>query len=307
MATFTSTAPELLEPWVTEIFFNRYNMIEELFSQVFNVKSSTRAFEDTFAVSTLGTFQLKPEGTAISYDDPVQSGRKRIVHSTYALGFRVTMEMMDDDQHNIISRMPSDLGDSARNHKENLAWGLFNDAFDGNTYTGIPEGDGTARSLCNTGHIRLKDGGTSSNSLNPGVAFSVSGLESALTNFRLTQNDSGRYIQLRPSTVVTHTNEEFNVAQVMDSQQEPFTADNQINAVSSSRTGLSHLMSPYLTDTDAWWVVASKDQHSLCWYNRMEMTFDRSKDSETKDAKFDAMYRASVTFDDWRGVVGSQP
>ena len=162
---FTGTAPELLEPWVTKIFFDRLNMIETIYTQIFNMVPSTKAFEDTFEVSTLGTFVLKPEGTPVSYDDPVQSGRKRVVNETFALGFRVTMEMMEDDQHRIISQMPNDLGDSARDHKENLAHALLNDAFTAAataTFTGIPEGDGVPRNLCNTGHIRLKDGGTSS-------------------------------------------------------------------------------------------------------------------------------------------------
>ena len=307
MSTFTGTAPELLEPWVTKIFFNEYTQVETMFDKVFNVKSSTRAFEDTFAVSGLGTFVMKPEGTPISYDDPVQSGRKRIVHSTYALGFRVTMEMMDDEQHGIISQMPADLGNSARDHKEQLAWSLLNDAFTGTTYTGIPEGDGTRRALCSTGHIRLKDGGTSSNRLNPDVAFSVSGLESALTNMRLTVDDSGRYIRIMPKMVLAHPNEEWNIAQIMESEKEPFTADNQINSVKSSRVGLTSMVVPYLSDTDNWFLMCDKSGHTLTWYNRMKMSFGRNKDAQTKDALFDAMYRASVTFDMWRGVVGSAP
>lgn len=306
MAT-SGTAPDLLEPWVTAIFFKRFGMIDPLYPQAFNTVPSTKAFEDTFAVSPLGTFVLKPEGTPISYDDPVQSGRKRVVHSTYALGFRITMEMMEDDQHGIMKRMPEDLADSARNHKENLAWSLFNTAFVATSFTGIPEGDGQARAMCATNHIRLKDGGTSSNRLNPDVAFSVSGLQSAITNFDLTQDDSGRYINLTPKTVIHHPNDRFTVAQVLDSTQEPFTSDNQINAVSASRMGLSSLSVPYLTDTDNWWLSAGNDQHSRKWYNRKDLDMGRDKDSQTRDALFDALYRASVTFEDWRGIVGSAP
>jgi phage major head subunit gpT-like protein len=307
MATFTSTLPEILEPWVKKIFIKEYNMIEVLYTQVFNVVGSTKAFEDTFQVAALGTFILKPEGAPISYDDPVQSLRKRVVHQTFALGFRVTMEAMEDDQHRIISKMPADLADSARDHKENLAWGLFNDAFAGLTFTGMPEGDNIRRSLCNTGHIRLKDGGTSSNQLSPGVALSVSGIEAAVTNFRLTLSEEGRQINITPRVLVTHPNEEFNAAQLLQSDKEPFTDENQINTVSTNRLGLGVIHVPYLTDTDAWWLMSSKNQHSVVWYNRKGMTFERNKDAQTKDSLWDAHYRASVTFDDWRGVVGSQP
>jgi phage major head subunit gpT-like protein len=303
MATFTSTAPDLLEPWVTEIFFNTYSQLEELLGKVFNVKKSTKAFEDTFIVSNLGPFMLKPEGTPISYDDPVQSGRKRTVHSTWSLGFRVTMEMMDDDQHSIISRMPEALGRSARHTREVQAWNRLTNAF--GTSTGIPEGDGTARSLCDTAHVRLKDLGTSSNQASPGVALSVSGLEDAITNFRLTQDEAGLRINLMPKQIVHHPNDEFVAMQILDSQQEPYTADNQINTM--SRMGLTTCSVPYFTDTNNWFLLADKSQHSLCFYERMNVTFTRNKDSQTKDALFDGCMRFSVTHDDWRGVYGSQP
>ena len=303
MATFTSTAPDLLEPWVTEIFFNTYEQLPELLGKVFNVKRSTKAFEDTFIVSPLGPFMLKPEGTPINYDDPVQSGRKRTVASTWALGFRVTMEMMDDDQHGIIAKMPETMSWSARHTREVQAWGRMAGAF--TTSLGIPEGDGTARALCSAGHIRLKDLGTSSNLAAPGVAFSVSGLEDAITNFRLTQDEAGMRINLQPKQIVHHPNDEFVVMQVLDSQQEPFTADNQINTM--SRMGLTSVAVPYFTDTDNWFLLADKGQHSLTFYERMNLAFGRNKDAQTRDALFDGVMRFSVTHDDWRGVYGSAP
>jgi phage major head subunit gpT-like protein len=302
MAT-TSTLPEGLEVWATKVFFDEYNMLPTIWDQLLNVVPSKLAFEDTWQASGLGTFTLKPEGTPISYSDPVQSLRKRVVHSTYALGFRATMELMADEQYGIIKRMPQDLGKSAADHRERLAHGLFNTAFVNTTHTGLPEGDTTRRQLC-VQHTQL-NGGTYSNALAPAVALSVSGLESAVTNMRLTVDENGRQIVVNPSVVFTHPNEEFNAAQLLDSTQEPFTSDNQVNATSSSRLGVRHMQSPYLTSTTAWFLLSDKSGHDLKWYDRMPVTFERDKDSQTKDALFDAMYRASVTFDDWRGVVGS--
>ena len=307
MPTYTTSLPEVLEPWVTEIVMNQFNQLEPIFPKLFNMKTSTKAFEDTFEVSGLGTFRLKAEGTPVSYDDPVQSLRKRIVFSVYALGFRCSMEMMEDDQHGVIEKMASDLGESARDHKENIAWGVVNDAFTGTLYKGIPEGDGTARALVSTGHIGLKDGATRSNRLSPDVAFSVSGLQAAITNYRLTKGQSGRQIRITPSVVVHHPNDEFAVVQVLDSTLEPFTADNQVNAVSRSRMGLTTLSVPYLTDTDNWLLCANKSSHTLKWYDRKEFQFDRNKDAQTKDSLWDGMYRGAATFENWYGVVGSAP
>lgn len=307
MATFSTNLPDLLNPFVTDIFYKQLALHESMYERVFNMLTSNRAYEDTFTVAPLGTLVVKPEGTPIAYDDPIQSDRKRVVHTTYALGFRVTMEMMDDDQHGIIAKMPSDLADAASVHKEVLAWSLFNDAFSGTLYTGIPEGDGTRRALCSASHHLLKTNAVVSNVVTPSAALSVSSIESAVTNFRLVLDQSGRQAALSPSLILHHPSEEFNVAMLLDSQQEPFTTDNQINPVGRARMGLSTLSVPWLTDADTWFMLSAKSKHTIKWYNRKTLEFNNNKDAQTKDALWDCMYRASVTFENWFGVVGSQP
>lgn len=302
MSTFTSMQPDLIDPLEKDIFYKRYKMWPAIYPQVFNIKSSTKAYEDAMKVSGLGTFALKPEGAPVSYDDPVSGPRRRVTHSTYALGFRVTMEMLQDDQFDIIKQMPSDLADSAKDHRENLAWGLFNDAFTGATYTGL---DGL--SLCNTSHTYLKFSGVQSNMQNPGVALSVTGLEAIMTQARTLRDESGRRTPVRLGTLLIPPALEHLAYQLLESEKEPFTADNQVNSVKRSRSGLGAVAVPFFTDTDAWFLTTSKDQHSLTWYDRMKLTMDSEKDGPTKDRLYDACYRASVCFRDWRGVWGSNP
>ena len=69
-----------------------------------------------------GSKATKAEGAPVAFDDPVSAGVSRSVHTVYALGFRITKEMADDDQEAIMSAMPADLGDAARDHQERLAW-----------------------------------------------------------------------------------------------------------------------------------------------------------------------------------------
>jgi len=305
MATFRATLPEVFEARMAELFFKRFQMEELLYPQVFNIKRVTKGHDDAFKISGLGTFSLKPEGTPISYDDPVQGPRVRIIISTFALGFRVTMEAQMDEQFDIIDEFPVDLGDAGRDHQENVAWGLFNDAFAGTTHTGL---DGL--SLINTAHTTLKHstpGTTLSNQISPGVGLSVTLLEDMITTLRLTQSEEGRQIPIRPAVLVIHPDEEHNAAKLLETDKEPFTNENQINAVSGSRTGVSFVSVPYLTDNDAVFLGTDKNKHSVMWLDRMGLTFDNSKDAQTKDSLFDGMYRAEVAVRDWRGWVGSQP
>lgn len=299
MATFSATLPDVLEPFVTEIFFNRLKMIPPRFPKIFNIESSGRAFEEHLRLAGLGTFQVKREGTAIPYDDPVQGTRVRTIFTVYALGFRVTMEMRDDDQHNIISKMPKDLADSARDHRERIAHDLINNSFSATTYTGL---DGAA--LCAT-HTNLKTGTSQSNSITPAVALSVSGIQSALTNMRTTTNESDRFISLTPAMLLIPPELEFTAAELLKSDRKPYTADNEINTVATSRIGVTEFVSEFLTDDESWWLLAVKSQHTLTWWNRKSLATDNSMDSQTKDMLYDAMYRAAVAFYDWRGVVGS--
>jgi hypothetical protein len=299
MATYSANFPELLEKRLREVYFNRYNMEPKRYPQVFNVKKSSNAFEDAIKVSGLGTLTAKPEGQPIGYDDPVQGTRKRTVHTTYALGFRVTMEMQMDDLYGIIEQMPRDLADATIDHQENLAWGVFNDAFDGTTFTGL-EGD----ELVQTGHALLKSTTTYDNELNPAVELSTAGLESLFTLARTLVNESGRFTPVKLSTLLVPPDLEFEAARLLETDRQPGSNDNDINTMRGSRTGVGAMVVPYLTDTDAYFLLAQKSQHSLQWFDRMSTTFDRNKDAHTKDALFDVMYRAHVTFDDWRGVWG---
>ncbi len=298
MATFTTTLPELLERRVRKVYFQEYMMQPELYTQVFNVIPSSKAYEDEVKVSGLGSLRQKPEGTGISYDDPVQSARRRQVHAVFALGFRVTMEMAMNDQFGIIDRMSSELALATRDHQENLAWSIFNNAFATNGgFDNLP--------LCSTAHLLLKSTSTYSNMLSPAVALSVTGLEALMIRAKRMVDDSNRFTPIQLSKLIVPPDLEFEAQRLLESEYEPFTADNQINTMKSSRTGVSVFCVPYLTDADNWFLTAKK--HDLKWYKRMGVETSMGKDSQTKDTLHDAMYYASVGWGDFRGIFGSNP
>src|SRR3990167_9983112 len=80
-------------------------------------KPSKRAYEEAAYASGLGLFAHKPEGEAITYDDLLQGPTKRWVHKTYALGVRITEELIDDslypDIPTEIRSLTTELGASA--------------------------------------------------------------------------------------------------------------------------------------------------------------------------------------------------
>lgn len=304
MGTFTFNHPELLERDEKDIFFKNFAMQELMYTKLFTTKPSTKAYEDGMRVAGLGTFHTKPEGTPVGFDNPVSAAKVRTVHTTYSLGFRVTMEMSDDDQHDIISQIPADLGDSARDHQERLAWSLVNDAFAGNTYTGLVDGS-TAVSLCNATHTALKTGTTQSNILSPPVALSVTGLEDLMTQVSIVTSEEDRFQVTPLDTLVFHPNQQHTVYELLQTEFKVDTSDNNRSTVASTRSGISPITKqgiPYLTSTTAWFLSGNND---LTWNNRKSLTFERAKDSDSMDQKFYGLYRASVMFREWRGFHGS--
>lgn len=302
MAQFRGSLPDVFDDRQALLFFKEFKAEPLLYQRAFNVKDETKGHVDAFRVSTLGTFRRKFEGAPITYDDAVQGPRLRVIISTFALGYRVTMEAQRDAQYDVIDQMPSDLGDAGRHHIETLTWGLPNDGFAGATYTGL---DGLA--LYSASHTSLKGAGLRSNRITPGVQLSVSLMEDMVTNLRTTLSDAGRQTPITPSMLIIHPSEAHEAARILESEFEPNTSENQINVMRGSRTGITPLDVPYLTDQDAVHLWAAKGKHSVNYHNRQSMEFDNSTDTQTKDRLYDGVYRGQVAFWGWEGTVGSQP
>lgn len=305
MAMNRTLTPEIYEARQAELFYKGMDTEPLLYPKIARVVPSTKAYEDWFEISGLGQFRLKDEGTPITYDEPVQGTRRRVTHSTFALGYRVTKEAMADAQYSVIDEHPKDLADAGREHQEILFWDLFNESFSASVHPTID-----ALALVSTAHVILKPkssgAATASNQVSPGVALSVSGMETALTQMRLTKSREDRFTPITPKFLVIHPSNAHFAYQLLDTQKEIQTNENQSSTVSTSRTGITAIDSPYLTDQESWWLLADKSKHKLFFHNRQDMTFDNSTDSQTKDSMFDAMYRASVASKDWRGIIGSQ-
>lgn len=303
MATLTPQFFQLLEAEEKDVFFQGFQMQPTKYTQLFETRSSSKAYEDRIRIAGLGTYATKPEGTPVAFDDPRQGTQVRTVHQTYALGWRATMEMMEDDQFSIMNRMSSELGESARDHQERLAWNLVNDGFTG-TITGL-EGD----TLFTATHTILRGtaaGQTQSNILAPAVALSQTGIEDILTLAETTTTDEGRFAELSPSILVVHPNEAHNAYVLLNTEKRPGSADNDVSSVVSSRSGLTVLVSPYLSSTTNWYVFSPPGKNTLVYNNRKSVTFSRAQDADTMDQKFYGVYRASVMWSEWRGSFGSQ-
>lgn len=301
MASRTGAFSHLLAPGMRKIFFEKYSQYPDEYSQVFNVGSSTRNYEEDSEIAGLGRMPEKPQGQPTTYDDPFQAAeRKRYTPVSYGLGFRVTHELYEDDLYNIIRRMPAALARSAHQTIEVVSWNVFNNAFDSG-YTGI---DG--KELCATDHpniAQLAGSGPYANKPSTDVDLSITALQAAVENLEETTDDRDLNIMIKPRLLIVAPENKWMARELLQSEKKPHTADNEINALLDEE--LKYMVCHYFSDTDAWFLVSGKEDHYLTFLWREKLVFDNDDDFDTGDAKFKAFMRFIPDFTSWRGVYGS--
>ncbi len=284
---------DLMAPGFRKVMFDEHNRRGDEWSQVYNMLTSKRQYEEDTQVWGFGTMPAKAEGSPIFYDEAVQGYDVRYTHNTFALGFRVTEELQDDDLYGKIAKLPKMLGLSAKQTIETNSANLFNNGFSATT-----GGDG--QPLFSAAHP-LSDGGTASNQLAVAADFSATSLKQALIEFEDTVDDRGLPLLQRATKILHPIELKWDVQEVLRSQLKPDSADNNMNPL--TQAGLSSMLWHYLTDSDAWFILG--DIHELNYFTRKPLTFTSGMDFDTGDAKFKANMRFSVGHTDWRGVFGT--
>jgi phage major head subunit gpT-like protein len=286
---------ELLAPGLAEVFFHDIETWQPKYKEIVNVKGSKRNKEEALNVVGLGTMDAVSEGISTPYDDIYQGWKDSKTHTTFRKGVRITQEMIEDDQYDVMKNLVLALARSARQRVEVDAADMLNNAFS-SSFTGL---DGV--SLVNASHV-LKIGGTQSNALSAHADLTPSSLQEAIQVLEDCKDERGLNIALRAKLLVVPTGLQFTAAELLESVQKPGTMDNEINALANK--GLTYTYSPYLTDTDAWFVLA--DEHKLTMWDRVPLGFFKGNDFDTFDCKFSARMRYSMTWLDWRGITGDQ-
>jgi hypothetical protein len=293
---------DLLAPGLSEAFLQNMDIKQwpEEYSHVFETDTSNRQFEWENIFAGFGSMPAKAERAPVQYDDPIQGNKQTFVHITYALGFRVSRELWEDDLYAVIKRMPEELAFSARDVVEVTSAGIFINGFNDNGSYNGPDGeplfgDGTTKD-----HPQL-GGGRWSNQLTIPADLSADSLELAINGMEQTVNDRNLLIRLIPKLLIVPTALQWTAKELLESELKPFTSNNEKNPYKD--LNMQYFVWHYLTDPDAWFLKAQK--HYLKFYWRVRPEFSNSDDFDTSDAKFKARQRCSMSWTDGRGIYGS--
>lgn len=298
MATNRAGFSRLIAPGLRKVFMGAWDTWPEEYSKIANVLTSKRAYEEELMGAGLGRFEVKPEGQPITYDEPTQGNDQRYTHASYALGFRVTREMWDDDLYGVMKKMAKELAISARMTCELEFASLLDDAFAGAVHTGA---DGQA--LCSLDHP-LTAGGTYSNTPAVTVDLGIGALRAASERLERMVNERGLPENRgRGQEIICSPTFQWVAEEILKSKNKAYTADNTMNAFDGM--GLTHMVSHYMSDEDFWFLTTEKSRHDVKWFWRLKPEFENEDDFDTKDAKFTGYMRFSYGFTDWRGFDGS--
>jgi hypothetical protein len=289
---------EFLAPGLNMRTFNKYREKPEMYRQINNVQTSNKAYEEDFAYSGFGPLREKAELESTIMDEPFKLGGVRYIHRTLALGFEISEEMRDDDQYNLMMDLAGDLGKSSRHTAELWGHDVYNNAF-GVAYLGR---DGLP--LCSVVHPVPGTGGVIANTPAIPVDLAQAPLEAAWANFQLQVDDRGIPIDLSPSILLVHPMDFLLARRLLESSSLNFYGPNP-NEVNPLQGWVRVVASPYLTDNDAWFLLAEPSELDVrFWWRKTPDT--RTWDDEDAGAVIHKIsQRHSVGFGDWRGVYGS--
>lgn len=285
----------LLEPKLRNIWNESWPPRPLEYPRFVNISSSKKAQETDFKMTGLGAMQDKTEGGAVTYGDPIPGATKVYTHTGNGLAYRVTDEMQRHELYGQISKLERSLMRSAVDRQETDAANVLNNGFN-SAYAGF-----VAEALFATSHARLDGGTAQANRPSTDISLGVTALQNAIIQFHLWKDDRGRPFLSVPRLLVIHPNDLMTARELLGSEFKPGTSNNEINALREE--GLSYMVSHYVTDTNAWFLLGDNHDLNFIWDKKPTTSMD--DDFDTDDIKRKLIQWYSTGYGEWRGSFGS--
>jgi hypothetical protein len=297
----TSNHPKALWPGVKGWWGRSYQDHKTEFTDLFDVETSDKAYEEFVQITGFGLAPVKPQGKPAEYDSETQGPVTRFVHLAYALGYIVTHEELKDNLYMEVSKTRATSNARAfRQTKERVCANIYNRGFSG-SFLGA---DGKA--LFATDHPNTS-GGSFSNKLAVDADLSEAALEDILVQIMQAQDDRGLLINLMPRSLHIAPANWFNANRILKSVYQVGTADNDVNVIAATNAlpeGIK--LNHYFTSPNAWFVRTNIERgKGMLFLEREGISFDQDNDFDTKNAKALGYERYSAGYVDPRAVYGS--
>ena len=303
MSMDTSSFTNALNLPLRKIFFDEYNEAEQEYTGWVNVGTLDKNYEEDWKVGGFGSVPTKTQGASVTFQDAVSGSLKRYTSVSFGLGFRITWEMWEDDQTGIMKQMTRQLARSFKNLFEVRAARILNNATSTSSeFLGLD-----SLALLNTAHPLLATGGsTYANKPTVDVDISYTAVQAAIQNFYDIKDESNFPKAIYPDKALVTVSDMHKARELFANELQPGTANNDRNLINQGPGGVKgYQILRYLTDSDTWFIIAPKKDHSMNFLVRSKPAFHTFDDPETADIKVRGLARCVSGFSDWRGVYGS--
>lgn len=297
-----SQAMSLLEPKLSNIWNEAYPQRPVEYTSFVNIRETKKRTVTDFKMSDFGQLRLKGEGEPIIYDDPLFGPEKSYTPVRFALGYKITQEMIDHELYGQVTKFERALIKSAIDLQEVKAALLLNNGFVTTAEDGFSATGFDSLALFSTAHTRLDGGATLRNRPSTDADLGVTALQNALIDWH-TQNldERGRPQLIRPKLLIIAPQDIFTARELLQSEFKPGTGNNEINALREEN--LTFMVSHYQTDPDQWTLVGDQHDLNFIWDTRPRGGMEEDFDTEVIKRK--VVEGFFVGHGEWRGTYSS--
>ena len=250
-------------------------------------------------ISGLGSLEELAEGGRVIYDTPEEGHKVSRGYTEFGLGYQVTNRMLQDQVHDKILQMPAALGEAAIQKINTEFFDLFNSGFD--THTAW---DGEY--IFDTDHTTLKSGDTIANTPAAGSDLSETTLQAAFEYFDTLKTESGYPMYLTPQTLLVPVDERWTAMKLMSGDRVLGSNNNDYlttNPTYGMVPGWKVMVSRYLTDSDAWFMLSDKHDFRLVF--KEKPTQNSADDFDTRSRLYQVITRFAKFCNQYKGAYGN--
>jgi hypothetical protein len=269
------------------------------------LKTTTTDLPETSATIITGLSRMleRADGEPVVYEDPQMGPRVVVVDKEFGLGFIISKRTVEDDQYGKANQAAKWLAHAARMTSEYRSASFLDDAFTGATFKGI---DGL--SVCSTAHTLINSQKTFANTPAAPIGFGVAGVTALFDLAQQAVDQNGDPIIVNIDTVVIGNNagDYHRAVQIFNSEKEPFTTENQDNAIRMRLPQPKLVISHYKQSFKSYFMIDSR-LNDAQYIVRRPIDFSDTFDFDTDAAKFKATMRFALWHVDPIGWFGSNP
>jgi hypothetical protein len=253
------------------------------------IEKSDSAFEVEGMMVGMSTMQRKQEAEALKNDTSRQLFTPRFTHDTWALGFKITMEMMQDGKAFKEARRFTKMLAKAEAETRNILAALVIN--NGAVSTAVQDG-GDGVCLFSSAHPSLV--GNQSNVITNNAALSEAALEALCIQIRNAKDLRGIRANIKPRKIVVNVALEPQLNRILNSNLRVGTTNNDLNYLKESGMFPEGIVAtPYISSLTQYTILTDV-MDGLKFFDRYSSAIESDNLFDTKNMAFSKVMRVST-------------